>query len=106
MVWEDKITFGGVALSDSDTSKIKTLSLAIGEDIKTTCNRINVLLQTLSDKWDTLKNLAGQILEVLAVEKEDICESCKGRRTRHGSSIRAGETRQANIKWQEKYRPP
>ena len=108
IVWEDKITLGGVALPDSDTSKIKTLSLIMGEDIKTTCDRLNVLLQTLSDAWDTLKNLAEKILEVLAVEKEDICESCIGRRTRHGSSIKAGKPRQekANIKWQEKYRPP
>ena len=108
IVWEDKITLGGVALSDSDTSKIKTLSLIMGEDIKTTCDRLNVLLQTLSNVRDTLKDLAERILEVLAVEKEDICESCTGRRTRHGSSIRAGEPKQAkaNIKWQEKYRPP
>ncbi len=108
IVWEDKITLGVVELSDSDTSKIRTLSLIMGEDIKTTCDRLNVLLQTLSDVWDTLKDLAEKILEVLAVEKEDICESCISRRTRHGSSIKAGKPRQAkaNIKWQEKYRPP
>lgn len=105
---EDKITFGGAALPGSDTQKIKTLSLCMGEDIVTTCDRRNVLLQTLSDVWETLKDLGKRILEVLAAEKEDICESCIGRRTRHGSSIRAGEPKQAkaNIKWQEKYRPP
>ena len=108
IVWEDKITLGGVALSDSDTESIKTLSLCMGEDIVTTCDRLSVLLQTLSDAWETLKNLSERILEVLAVEKEDICESCTDRRTRHGSSIKAGKPRQAkaNIKWQEKYRPP
>ena len=100
IVWEDKITLGGVALSDSDTQKIKTLSLCMGEDIVTTCDRLSVLLQTLSDAWKTLKDIA--------VEKEDICESCTDRRTRHGSSIKAGKPKQAkaNIKWQEKYRPP
>lgn len=108
IVWEDKITLGGVALSDSDTENIKTLSLCMGEDIITTCDRLSVLLQTLSDAWETLKDLSERILEVLAVEKEDICESCIGRRTRHGSSIKAGKPKQAkaNIKWQEKYRPP
>lgn len=108
IVWEGKITLRGAVLSDSDTSKIKTLSFIMGEDIQTTCDRLSVLLQTLSKAWNALKNLAKQILEVLAVEKEDICESCTGRRTRHGSSIRAGEPKQAkaNIKRQKKCRSP
>ena len=87
---------------------LKRYPSAWGEDIVTTCDRLSVLLQTLSDAWETLKDLSERILEVLAVEKEDICESCIGRRTRHGSSIKAGKPKQAkaNIKWQEKYRPP
>ena len=107
-VWEDKITLGGVALSDSDTENIKTLSLCMGEDIVTTCDRLSVLLQTLSDAWETLKDLSERILEVLAVEKEDICESCIGRRTRHGSSSNTEkpETGKYFTKWAEKYRPP
>ena len=63
IVWEDKITLGGVALSDSDTENIKTLSLCMGEDIITTCDRLSVLLQTLSDAWETLKDLSERILE-------------------------------------------
>ena len=107
-VWEDKITLGGVALSDSDTENIKTLSLCMGEDIVTTCDRLSVLLQTLSDAWETLKDLSERILEVLAVEKEDICESCIGRRTRHGSSRKTGEPEKGKYfdKWVEKHRPP
>ena len=46
----------------------------------------------------------GGLLEV----SQDICESCKGRRTRHGSRIKAGKPRKAvaSIKWHEKYRAP
>ena len=103
---EGKITLGGVTVSNLDTSKIKEISSMTEENIETTCDRINAILQILSNAWNDLKSLAKRLLETLAVKKEDICESCTGRRTRHGSRAERPEEAKADIKWHEKYRPP
>lgn len=103
---EDGISLKGIVLDEKEQYGIKALSLIWGIDLKETCDRINRALQAFSDIWDTLKELLERILEVLP-QREDICESCQGRRTRHGSS-KAEKPKKAvaNIKWSEKYRPP
>ena len=87
---------GGQVAADSTRAVIAALSACTGIDIKTTCDSLNQLLQS----FDMLVN--G--LEV----SQDICEPCRYRGTRHGSSIKQITPKQAkaNIKWQEKYRPP
>ena len=104
---EGKISLKGIVLDEKIQHGIKVLSLIWGIGLKETCDRINRALQAFFDIWDTLKGLAGRILGVLP-QREDICESCISRRTRHGSSSRAEKPRKAvaNIKWSEKYRPP
>lgn len=104
---EDGLSLNGIALDEKTQCSIKTLSLIWGVELKETCDRINQALQAFSDIWNTLKELIERILEVLP-QNEDICESCKSGRTRHGSSSRAEKPRKAiaNIKWSEKYRPP
>lgn len=104
---EDGLSLNGIALDEKTQCSIKTLSLMWGVELKETCDRINQALQAFSDIWNTLKELVERILEVLP-QNEDICESRKSRRTRHGSSSRAEKPRKAiaNIKWSEKYRPP
>ena len=102
---EDGLSLNGIALDEKTQCSIKTLSRIWGIELKETCDRINQALQVFSDIWNTFKELIERILEVLP-QNEDICESCKNRRTRHGSS-RAEKLRKAiaNIKWSEKYRP-
>jgi len=104
---EDGISLKRIVLGEKTQYQIKALSLIWGTELKETCDRINCILQAFSDTWDTVKELAECILEVLQ-QGRDICESCISRRTRHGSSIKAEKQRKAvaNIKWSEKYRPP
>lgn len=104
---EGEINLKGIVLDEKTQYEIKALSLVWGIELKETCDRINRVLQAFFDIWDTLKELAERILEVMP-QREDICESCINRRTRHGSSSRAEKPRKAvaNIKWSEKYRPP
>ena len=99
---------GGNRASEQLENVVFVLSAASGKDIKETCDLINQFLQSFEDTLagvaDALKELAEAFTEV----SKDICESCRSRRTRHGSSRKAEKPRQAiaNIKWSEKYRPP
>lgn len=99
---------GGNRESEQLENAVFVLSVASGKDIKETCDLINQFLQsfedTLANVADALRELAEAFTKVL----KDICESCRSRRTRHGSSRKAEKPRQAiaNIKWSEKYRPP
>lgn len=105
---EGILVCGGNRASEQLENVVFVLSAASGKDIKETCDLINQFLQsfedTLANEADALRELAEAFTEVL----EDICESCRSRRTRHGSSRTAEKPRRAiaNIKWSEKYRPP
>ncbi len=99
---------GGNRASELLENTVFALSAISGNGIKETCDLINQLLQsfedTLANAADALRELAEAFTEV----SKDICESCRNRRTRHGSSRKTEKPRQAiaNIKWSEKYRPP
>ena len=62
---EGKISLKGIVLDEKTQYGIKALSLIWGIELKETCDRINRALQAFSDIWDTLKELAERILEVL-----------------------------------------
>nr|WP_298544097.1 hypothetical protein [uncultured Lachnoclostridium sp.] len=98
---------GGQVAADSTRAVIAALSAYTGMDIKTTCDSLNQLLQSFDDTLASLKDVAEEIGKLLEVS-QDICEPCRHRGTRHGSSIKRITPKQAkaNIKWQEKYRPP
>ena len=104
---EGALLVGGQMAADSIRAVIAVLSACTGNDIEATCDLLNQLLQSFDDTVASLKDIAEEIGRLLEVS-QDICESCKGRRTRHGSRIRAGKPRKAvaSIKWHEKYRPP
>ena len=105
---EGVIWCGEEKASNQLSTLVACLSAQIGKTEKETCDLINQLLQsfedTLANAADALRELAEAFTEV----SKDICESCRNRRTRHGSSRKTEKPRQAiaNIKWSEKYRPP
>lgn len=98
---------GGQVAADRIRAVITALSTCTGKDIETTCDLLNQLLQSFDDTLASLKDVAEEIGKLLKVS-QDICEPCRHRGTRHGSSIKRITPKQAkaNIKWQEKYRPP
>lgn len=98
---------GGQVAADSIRAVITALSTCTGKDIETTCDLLNQLLQSFDDTLASPKDVAEEIGKLLEVS-QDICEPCRHRGTRHGSSIKQITPKQAkaNIKWQEKYRPP
>ena len=100
---EGIIYYGGSRAGTELEAVILVLSATGRKTVSETCD----LLQSFDDTLASLKDLAEEIGGLLEVS-QDICESCKGRRTRHGSRIRAGKPRKAvaSIKWHEKYRPP
>lgn len=87
---------------------ILALSATSGKSVKETCDWLNQLLQFFGNAIARISEAVKELAEIFGAGVKDICESCKDRRTRHGSSSRAGKPRKAvaNIKWQEKYRPP
>lgn len=109
----DRIEYreGNIFCNGSRTEEFEkavfALSAVGGKTVKETCDLLNQILQAFCDTAESLKSLLEQLGEAFGVSK-DICESCKSRRTRHGSRIKTGKPRKAvaNIKWWEKYRPP
>ena len=97
----------GQAAADSIRAVLAALSAWTADNIEESCDLLNQLLQSFDDTSPSLKDVAEKIGELLEVS-QDICEPCKHRGTRHGSSIKQITPKQAkaNIKWQEKYRPP
>jgi len=104
---EGVLLVGGQVAADSIRAVIAALSICTGNDTETTCDLLNQLLQSFDDTIASLKSIMEEIGELLEVT-QDICEPCRHRGTRHGSSIKQVTPIQAkaNIKWQEKYRPP
>ncbi len=104
---EGILLVGGQVAADSIKAVIAALSTCTGNDTKTTCDLLNQLLQSFDDTVASLKDIMEEMGELLEVT-QDICEPCRHRGTRHGSSIRQITPIQAkaNIKWWEKYRPP
>lgn len=103
---EGKIFCNGSRTEEFEKT-IFVLSALSGKTISETCDLLNQILQAFCDTVESLKSLLEQLGEAFGVLK-DICESCKSRRTWHGSRSKAGKPRKAvaNIKWWEKYRPP
>lgn len=104
---EGIIYYGGSRAGTELEAVILVLSATGRKTVSETCDLLNQLMQSFDDTLASLKDLAEEIGELLEVS-QDICESCKSRRTRHGSRIKAGKPRKAvaSIKWHEKYRPP
>lgn len=104
---EGIIYYGGSRVGTELETTIFTLSAIGSKTVSETCDLLNRLMQSFDDTLASLKDLAEEVGELLGVS-QDICESCKGGRTRHGSRIKAGKPRKAvaSIKWHEKYRPP
>lgn len=104
---EGIIYYGGSRVGTALETAIFTLSAIGSKTVSETCDLLNQLMQSFDDTLASLKDLAEEIGRLLEVS-QDICESCKSRRTRHGSRIKAGKPRKAvaSIKWHEKYRPP
>jgi hypothetical protein len=104
---EGIIYYGGSRAGTALETVVLVLSAAGSKTISETCDLLNQLIQSFDDTVVSLKEIAEEIGELLEVS-QDICESCKGRRTQHGSRIKAGKPREAvaNIKWHEKYRLP
>ncbi len=99
---------GGQEAADSTRAVIAALSACTGNNIKTTCDLLNQLLQSFDILVNGLQDVLQALREVFAEVSQDICEPCRHRGTQHGSSIKQITPKQAktNIKWQEKYRPP
>ena len=99
---------GGQVAADSTRAVIAALSACTGMDIKTTCDSLNQLLQSFDMLVDSLQDVLQALGQAFTEVSQDICEPCRHRGTRHGSSIKRITQKQAkaNIKWQEKYRPP
>lgn len=87
---------------------ITAISAYTGKDIEITCDSLNQLLQSFDMLVDSLQDVLQALGEAFTEVSQDICEPCRHRGTRHGSSIKRITPKQAkaNIKWQEKYRPP
>ena len=99
---------GGQVAADSTRAVIAALSACTGIDIKTTCDSLNQLLQSFDMLVNGLQDVLQALRQALTEVSQDICEPCRYRGTRHGSSMKQITQKQAkaNIKWQEKYRPP
>lgn len=108
---EGIIYYGGSRAGTELETELETVILVLSatgrKTVSETCDLLNQLMQSFDDTMASLKDIMEGIGGLLEVS-QDICESCKGRRTRHGSRIRAGKPRKAvaSIKWHEKYRPP
>ena len=104
---EGVLVVGGRTAGEDIKNSLFAVSALNNISIKETCDRINLIMQAFSDLADTLKSVIEILKEVFEKSKVD-CESCRHRRTRHGSSSRAEKPRKAiiNNKWREKYRPP
>ena len=104
---EGIIYCGGSRAGTALETVILVLSTAGSKTIIETCDLLNQLMQSFDDTVASLKDIAEELGELLEVSK-DICESCQGRRTRHGSRIWTGKRKEAiaSIEWHEKYRPP
>lgn len=87
---------------------ITAISAYTGKDIEITCDSLNQLLQSFDMLVDSLQDVLQALGEAFTEVSQDICEPCRYRGTMHGSSIKqvTPEQAKANIKWQEKYRPP
>lgn len=101
--------FAGGSRADRNTECIVyVLSATSGKDISETCDLLNQLLQSFEDMIASVADVLKELIKAFDMVSKDICESCKSRRTQHGSSSRTEkpEKAKANIKWSEKYRPP
>ncbi len=98
----------GQVADDSARAVIAALSACTGNDIQTTCDLLNQLLQSFDMLVNGLQDVLQALREAFTEVSQDICEPCRHRGTRHGSSIRQATPikANANIKWWEKYRPP
>lgn len=105
---EGILLVGGQVAADSARAVITALSACTGNDIETTCDLINQLLQSFDMLVNSLQDVLQALGEAFTEVSQDICEPCRHRGTQHGSSIRQVTPIQAkaNIKWWEKYRPP
>ena len=99
---------GGQEAADRTRAVIAVLSAYTGMDIETTCDSLNQLLQSFDMLVDSLQDVLQALGQAFTEVSQDICEPCRHRGARHGSSIKQITPKQAkaNIKWQEKYRPP
>lgn len=99
---------GGQVAEGRTRAVITALSACTGMDIKTTCDSLNQLLQSFDMLVNGLQDVLQALGEAFTEVSQDICEPCRHRGTTHGSSIKKAMPKQAkaNIKWQEKYRPP
>lgn len=99
---------GGQEAEDSTRAVIAALSACTGMDIETTCDSLNQLLQSFDMLVSALQDALQTPRQAFTEVSQDICEPCRHRGTRHGSSMKKAMPKQAktNIKWQEKYRPP
>lgn len=99
---------GGQMAEDRTRAVIAALTACTGMDIKTTCDSLNQLLQSFDMLVNGLQDVLQALGEAFTEVSQDICEPCRNRGTTHGSSIKKAMPKQAkaNIKWQEKYRPP
>lgn len=91
---EGIIYYGGSRAGTELEAVILVLSAIGSKTVSETCDLLNQLMQSFDDTLASLKDLAEEIGELLEVS-QDICESCKSRRTRHGSRIKAGKPRKA-----------
>lgn len=99
---------GGQVAADSTRAVIAAMSACTGMDIETTCGSLNQLLQSFGMLADGLRDVLQTPRQASTEVSQDICEPCRHRGTTHGRSIEKAMPKQAkaNIKWQEKYRPP
>ena len=105
---EGIIYYGGSRAGTELEAVILVLSATGRKTVSETCDLLNQLMQSFDDTMTSLKDVLQALGQAFTEVSQDICESCKGRRTRHGSRIKAGKPRKAvaSIKWHEKYRPP
>lgn len=103
---EGTLLVGGQVAADNKREVIAALSACTGNDIQTTCDLLNQLLQSFDMLVNGLHDVLQALGETFTEVSQDICEPCRNRGTRHGSSIRQSTPIKANIKWREKYRPP
>ena len=99
---------GGQVAADSTRAVIAALSALYWNGYKKQrCDSLNQLLQSFDMLVDSLQDVLQALGQAFTEVSQDICEPCRNRGTRHGSSIKRITPKQAkaNIKWQEKYRP-
>ncbi len=99
---------GGQVAADRTRAVIAAMSACTGDNIETTCDLLNQILQSFDMSVNGLQDVSQALREAFTEVSQDICEPCRHGGTRHGSSIKQITPKQAkaNIKWQEKYRPP